>query len=154
MWKAMSSGLTDAQYVAKRLESAAATLAALPNYGPFLGIKLRSLEIVNAAPTPDPDAPRRPPVPAPRAITQMDEALGWVIRYTTDDNPKVRKVLNMRLQVRLREDDTGQWIAKPLWSWNRIGKEVGASHEWCRQWHGKGVAMIADGIRRELREAA
>lgn len=110
---------------------------ALPPNGPQLGQRVQTYgytpeltEMAKAAGNERGIA--RPPVPDARAITSMDEAYAWL---SVIANRTYRRIVAVRS---LTEHHTGE----PVFSWQRIGAKVGASHTACRQWHAKGIGLI------------
>jgi len=71
----------------------------------------------------------------PSAISRAEEALGW-LALIHDDRTRERRVLLLRASG---------------WIWQRIGNEVGLSHEGARKAHAAGVRLIADALNRRQR---
>lgn len=138
----MTGHLTRADIVIARLEEAGATLLALPDRGFALGVRTFWPDVVADAREAYGYAAvsLRPAAPSPRDITAMDEALGW-LSLIPDSRRTLRRVVGARSLV---SPVTGRM----LFSWRRIGALVGADHRAVQQWHGKGVALIVEALRR------
>ena len=75
---------------------------------------------------------------APRQVTRMDEALGWITliplhRYAH------RRVVGARCLV-------SPLTSRHLYSWRRIGELLGVDHKTVQRWHREGIAFIVKGL--------
>ncbi len=137
----LSSSALDAETVILRLEEAGRTLLALPNKG------CRPADTGSGWPAVVHDFSEaygygevevRVPVPSPQAITRMDEALRWV-RLIPDHRTSVRKIVLLRALLHPISE-------RNLWSWRKIGRKFGWSHEAVRTWHAQGIDAIVAGM--------
>ena len=137
---ATSSAELDASTVILRLEEAGRTLLALPNRG------CRPADTGSGWPAVVHDFSEaygygevevRAPIPSPQAITRMDEALQWVA-LIPEQKVSLRKIVLLRALLHPVSD-------RHLWSWRKIGRKFGWSHEAVRTWHAQGIDAIVAG---------
>ena len=137
----LSSAVFDAETVILRLEEAGRTLLALPNKG------CRPADTGSGWPAVVHDFTEAygygevevsVPVPSPQAITRMDEALQWV-RLIPEQRVSLRKIVLLRALLHPVSD-------RHLWSWRKIGRKFGWSHEAVRTWHAQGIDVIVAGV--------
>ncbi len=125
-----------AAYVMHHLERAGATLLALRQRGPALGMRVGALAPVaewhgyGAAP-----ASTAWPVPSAAEITAMDHALNWLTLFTPDQ-AGLKRVVGLRLLI---HPVTG----RHLHSWRAIGRRMGADYRAVQVWHARGIAHLA-----------
>jgi len=81
----------------------------------------------------------RPAAPGPQAITRMDEAFLWVGMIPANKR-LLRRVVLMRALVHPITE-------RHRWSWRRIGRALGCSHEAVRGWHAQGIDIIVAALR-------
>jgi hypothetical protein len=111
----------DAADVVARLEQAGATLLSLPGHSERIACHALAA------------------LPAPVATSDMDEALGWIVRI-----PQERVVLRRIVGARaLVSPATGRHI----YSWRRIAKAVGLDHKAVQRLHRQGIEIIVANLR-------
>ncbi len=126
-----------------RLDRAGATLLALPHTGHSTRMSQSSLPVVHDL------EDRRGWIfgaedlvltPTPRAISEMEQALGW-IGLIPAERAVLRRIVGARCLCR-------PTTMRPLYGWRRIAEMVGASHEAVRQWHAQAIELIVAGLNR------
>lgn len=138
------SAVLDAETVILRLEEAGRTLIALPGKGCFPAREGSSWPAVVhdfAEGYGYHDVKVRPPVPSAQEITRMDEAYRWV-GLIDERLISHRKIVLLRSLVHPVSE-------RHRFSWRKIGKLFGWSHEAVRVWHAQGIDRIvaaANGI--------
>jgi hypothetical protein len=132
----------DAEYVIQRLEEAGAALLALPDTGWTTRLRNASLEIVRTAAEAHASSETRirPPVPSAERITEMDEAMGWLL-LIAEDRYILRRVVGARSLVHPITE-------RHLFPWRRIAKTLGADHKAVQRWHAQGIDMIVAALNR------
>ena len=91
--------------------------------------------------------------PSARAITRMDEALGWIRLIPLDParagsgdlhsrhgGAILRRIVECRCLVNPRS-------GRHVFSWRRLGDHLSCNHEAARQWHARGLALVLRGLR-------
>jgi hypothetical protein len=131
-----------AEAVQLRLEDAGATLLAMPDRGPSTRLRQMRFDIVHTAlEAYGWDAPPlRAPTPDSAAISEMDEAFGW-LRYIPDGNFVLRRIVGARALVH-------PLTRRHLFTWRRLAAVVGADHKSVQRWHGQGLQMIVLALAR------
>lgn len=126
----------DSRYVVAQLETAGATLLALPGTGWSTKLKTSSIDIVRTAAESYGwgDQRVRPPVPSAARITEMDEVLGWISLIPLD-RYVLRRIVGARSLVHPITD-------KHLFPWRRLGAALGADHKAVQRWHKEGIEII------------
>ncbi|MDE8349893.1 MAG: DUF6362 family protein [Acidocella sp.] len=131
----------DAVSVVARLEAAGATLLAMPGRGYSTGLRQMRFDIVHTAleaygwEAP----PLRAPAPGAVAISDMDEAFGW-LRLIPDGHYVMRRVVGARALVH-------PLTGRHLFTWRRLAATLGADHKSVQRWHAQGVAMMVSALR-------
>jgi hypothetical protein len=128
----------DAEYVTWWLERAGMTLLSLPDRGPTLGLKVRSVEVLLGGGAGGGSRLRRSANAAD--ISAMDEVLGW-LRLIPEAKRVVRRIVAARLLV---SPETGRHLN----SWRRIGRLIGADHHAVQRWHAEGIGLIVQTLGR------
>ncbi|OYV31789.1 MAG: hypothetical protein B7Z81_13530 [Acidocella sp. 20-61-6] len=133
----------NAAQVVARLESAGATLLALPGRGHSTKLRQMRFDIVHTALEAYGWAPPplRAPTPGATAISDMDTVIGW-LRFIPDGNFVMRRVVGARALVH-------PLTCRHLFTWRRLGATLRADHKSVQRWHGQGVAMIVAGLLAE-----
>ena len=133
--------LTD--LVVAELESAGATLLALPTTGFSTGIRVGGLDFVRDAVEAYGwgDMPIRPAAPSSNAISRMDIALTW-LSLIPPASLVLRKVVGARSLV---HPITG----RHLFQWRKIGLMLSTDHKQVQRWHGEGIALIVAALLAE-----
>jgi hypothetical protein len=129
------------ELVVARLEDAGRVLLTLPVRGHSTHLRTGHPEVVHGAieaygwhtATP------RPALPSAERISKMDEALSWISLIPVT-RVALRRVIGRRMLVHPLND-------RHLYSWRKIGRELGISHHTAESWHGDGVGMIAVALR-------
>ena len=132
-------GLTD-QDIITRLEFAGKTLLALPERGFSPRLKQKRYDVVRSmweAYTMDAPA-MRPPVPSPRDILDMDEAIAW-LDFIPVGRQSVRNVVRARMMLHPLND-------RHLYSWRRIATEMHTDHKAIMRKHAMGIEFIKIGL--------
>jgi hypothetical protein len=131
------AGVTAEEIVA-RFEAAGATLLALPQRGYSTQIRTMRFDIVHNALDAYgwQNAVVRPPMPSAAAISQMDEAFGWLTLI-----PESRYVLRRIVCTRALVHPV---TLRHLFPWRRIGTMLGADHKSVQRWHGQAVEMVRE----------
>ena len=127
----------DAQWVIARLEAAGSALLSLPSTGWSTRLRSSGLEFVRSvwdAYDPSNPPPIRPRVPSARAISEMDEALGWIV-LIPHDRYVLRRIVGARALV---HPVSGRY----LFPWRRIGAVIGADHKAVQRWHAAGIDLL------------
>ena len=134
--------LWTAELVLDRLERAGATLLALPHTGHSTRMSQSKLpivrdyaDLVGAEPYDELVV-----VPSPRAISEMEQALGWIALIPVE-RVVLRRIVGARSLCRPA-------TMRPLYGWRQIAAMVGASHEAVRQWHAQGIDLIVSALQR------
>ena len=137
----------DSDFVIIRLEQAGATLLALPGSGFSPRMSAGGMDVVRNAIEAYgwTENPVRPSVPSARDITDMDEALTW-LRLIPDDRYVLRRIVGARMLVHPITE-------RHLFTWRRIGKVLGCSHEAVRIWHGQAIDIIIAELRRRRKSS-
>ncbi len=124
-----------AEYVTVRLEQAGRTLLSLPNRGCLpAGLRSNWPSFAHAAMEAYGygTVQVRPPVPRARAISEMDEAYGWVGLVTIIEH---RHLIWLRSFVH-------PISGRHLWSWRKLMRRFGIHRDTLAAWHGRGVDRI------------
>lgn len=132
-----AASMLDAETVIARLEEAGRTLIALPSKGCYPAREGSSWPAIvhDVAESYGYDEETvRAPVPSPQAITRMDEAYQWITLIPAQ-LVSHRKIVLMRSLVHPVSD-------RHRFSWRKIGKLFGWSHEAVRIWHAQGIDRI------------
>ena len=133
------------ELVVARLEAAGRTLLALPGTGYSTGLRVSRLEIVRSAL----EAfgvecgPVRAAVPSAAAISEMDEALGWISLIPVETVARgrpgggniLRRIVGARALV-------GPVTERHIYSWRRLGGVLGADHKAVQRWHAQAIGVI------------
>jgi hypothetical protein len=129
--------------IVARLEEAGATLLALPNRGPPLGMRVGWPEVVHDFHEAYgwTEATLRPPRPLAAQISRMDEALAW-ITLIPSDRYVLRRIVGCRALV-------APITGRHLFSWRRIGRLIGADDKSIPRWHAQGIALIAEALQAQ-----
>ena len=138
--RAIPIGITSS-WVQGRLERAGATLLAmrLPKTGPS-GLKGYWPDLVRDSFIDMPsDSELRAGIPDAKAVSQMDEALEWVLLIPAH-LPKVRRVVHLRLLV----DPVTE---RHRINWTKVAKILHCSPNSAKSWHEKGLALIVRGLK-------
>ena len=124
-----------------RLEAAGRALLSLPDSGYSTRLRTSSLEIVRTTLESYgwQSARARPPMPGARAITEMDEALGWIARIPAD-RYVLRRIVGGRALVSPLTD-------RHLFPWRRLAAVLGADHKAVQRWHAQGVGIIVASLK-------
>lgn len=132
-----SAGMTGEEIVA-RLEAAGATLLALPGRGYSTQMRTMRLDVVHSALDAYgwQGAVLKPPMPSAAAISDMDEAFGW-LTLIPESRYVLRRILGARALVH-------PLTLRHLYPWRRLGQLLGADHKSVQRWHGQGVTMLVD----------
>jgi hypothetical protein len=128
--------------VIARLEDAGATLLAMPSRGYTTHMRQMRFDIVHtaleaygwAAPA------LRAPVPSAAAISAMDEAFAW-LRLIPEESFVLRRIVGARALVH-------PITKRHLYSWRRLAAMLGADHKSMQRWHGSGIGMVVEALRR------
>lgn len=126
--------------VVERLSEAGRTLVAMPSVGTRPATYGSGWpEMVTEAGAARASGDRmRPGCPDARSISRMDEAFAW-LRHIPEDRRSHRRIVLMRS---LCDPMNG----RNLYSWRRIGKACGWSHEAVRNWHEQAIDWIVAGL--------
>jgi len=132
-------GLDGAAIIA-RLESAGATLLAMPARGYSTQLRQMKFDIVHSALEAYgwQSAGARPPMPSAAEITRMDEAFTW-LGLIPEEKYVLRRILGARALV---HPLTGRHI----YPWRRLAALLGADHKSVQRWHGQAVAMLVQAL--------
>ncbi len=124
-----------------RLEAAGATLLAMPAQGYSTGMRQMRFDIVHTALEAYgwQNATMRPPVPAAAAISEMDEAFGW-LGLIPEQSYLLRRILGARALVH-------PLTGRHLYPWRRLAALVGADHKSVQRWHRNGIKMLAAALK-------
>jgi hypothetical protein len=120
-----------------RLEQAGATLLAMPATGYSTKMRQMRFDIVHTAleaygwEAP----PLRAPAPSAAAISEMDEAFGW-LALIPEEKFLLRRILGARALVH-------PLTGRHLFPWRRLAAAVGADHKSVQRWHAQGLEMVA-----------
>jgi hypothetical protein len=133
--------LSPAEVIA-RLEEAGAALLAMPAQGYTTHMRQMRFDIVHTAlEAYGWEAPAlRPARPSAATITAMDEAFGW-LRFIPEDSFVIRRILGARALVH-------PLTARHIFTWRRLAATLGADHKSVQRWHGSGITMIVEALRR------
>lgn len=145
----MSNQPIDAEFVIYRLEEAGRTLLSLPNVGCMpAGYKSNWPEVVHAALEAYGYTPEmaKAPCPSPKKIGRMDEAMRWVA-FIPEARSQHRRIVLMRSLVHPITE-------RHRWSWRRLGDTFGWDRRAVQLWHGQGIDMIVNEMRRRNVDAA
>ena len=133
----------DAEAVVARLEEAGETLLCLPAGGYTTKLRTSTWTVLD-------DAAEaygygtvgrlRPPVPDAARISRMDVALGW-LALIPDDRFVLRRIVGSRMLV---SPTTG----RHLFPWRRLGTLLGADHKAVQRWHGQGIGLLVQALRK------
>jgi hypothetical protein len=154
----MATPIIDADFVVYRLEEAGRTLLALPGTGcapagygnGWPAVVREHIEAYGWE-----TAQNRPATPNADCITRMDEALGWIVHIKlTTAHPGAADQFSQHGGAFKRKLVLMRALVHPIterhqWSWRRIGKQYGVSHEAVRQWHGRAIDEIVKAIRQK-----
>ncbi len=77
---------------------------------------------------------------SPAAVERLDEVLGWLWYIRT---PRYRRVVAARMQINPRTETH-------RYSWRRLARETGHSHETLRRWFNDGIDEILEGLACEI----
>jgi hypothetical protein len=135
----------DGAAVIARLESAGATLLAMPARGYSTQMRQMKFDVVHSALEAygwQASGPR-PPVPSATDITLMDEAFGW-LALIPEQKYVLRRILGARALV---HPMTGRHI----YPWRRLAALLGADHKSVQRWHGQAVAMLVQALTSPAR---
>jgi len=125
-----------------RLEEAGATLLAMPSTGYSTRMRQMRFDIVHTAleaygwEAP----PLRPPAPSAAAISEMDEAFGW-LALIPEQKFLLRRILGARALVH-------PLTGRHLFPWRRLAAAVGADHKSVQRWHAQGLDMVVQALHR------
>ena len=130
----------DFAYVEARLAEAGLTLRALPASGTRpAGYRAFWPEIAGAQASEEWSPP-----PSARAISQMEQAFGW-LGLIPDSEVKLRKLVGMRsLQYICPTTEEPVYV----WSWVRLGEAMGCRDVTAKAWHRRGLDMIVLRLNR------
>jgi len=130
----------DGAAVIARLESAGATLLAMPAHGYSTQLRQMKFDVVHSALEAYgwQAAGARPPVPSATDITLMDEAFSW-LALIPEQKYVLRRILGARALV---HPMTGRHI----YPWRRLAALLGADHKSVQRWHGQAVAMLVQAL--------
>ncbi len=133
-------GMTADEIVA-RLEAAGATLLALPGKGYSTQMRTMNYDVVHTALDAYgwQNAVIRPAMPSAAAISQMDEAFGW-LSLIPETKYVMRRILGARALVH-------PVTLRHLYPWRRIGLMLGADHKSVQRWHGQAVGLLLSELR-------
>lgn len=125
-----------ADEIVARLEAAGAALLAMPGRGYSTQLRTMRFDVVHSALDAYgwQNAAVRPPMPSAAAISQMDEAFGW-LAVIPEDKYVLRRILGARALVH-------PVTLRHLFPWRRIGTMLGADHKSVQRWHGQAVEML------------
>jgi hypothetical protein len=129
-----------AQDIVARFEAAGATLLALPGRGYSTQIRTMRFDVVHRALDAYgwQGAAVRPPMPGAAAISQMDEAFGW-LTLIPETKYVLRRILGARALVH-------PVTLRHLFPWRRIGTMLGADHKSVQRWHGQAVELLVEAL--------
>lgn len=129
--------------VTLRLEQAGRTMLSLPEGGYRPGMKTGGLDFVRAAVEAYgwTDECLRPAAPSCRAITEMDEAYGW-LALIPEDRPTVRRVVSARTLVSPLD-------GRHIYPWRRLAKVIQSHHTQVQRWHAEGIRDIVAGLHHQ-----
>ena len=140
-----------AEQVVRLLEAAGRTLLALPGTGYSTGLRVSRLEIVQSALAAfgTECGPVRAAVPSAAAISQMDEALGWIALIPVETVARgrpgggnvLRRIVGARALV-------GPITERHIYSWRRLGSVLGADHKAVQRWHAQAIDLIVGALNR------
>jgi hypothetical protein len=133
----MADAMTQAiAAVTSELESAGATLLALPMSGYSTSLRSGGLDFIREAIEAYGwgDMPLKPPVPSSRAISRMDSALAW-ISLIPDSRVLLRRIVGARALVHPITD-------RHLFSWRRLGTMLCLDDKTVKVWHAEGIDLI------------
>jgi len=127
--------------IVMRLEAAGATLLAMPAQGYSTAMRQMRFDIVHTALEAYgwQNAAMRPPVPAAEAISEMDEAFGW-LGLIPEQSYLLRRILGARALVH-------PLTGRHLYPWRRLATLVGADHKSVQRWHRNGVKMLVAALK-------
>jgi hypothetical protein len=123
-----------------RLEEAGATLLAMPSTGYSTRMRQMRFDIVHTAleaygwEAP----PLRAPAPSAAAISEMDEAFGW-LALIPEQKFLLRRILGARALVH-------PLTGRHLFPWRRLAAAVGADHKSVQRWHAQGLEMVVQAL--------
>jgi hypothetical protein len=131
-----------AKEILQRLEQAGATLLAMPSTGYSTRMRQMRFDIVHTAleaygwEAP----PLRAPAPSAAAISEMDEAFGW-LALIPEQKFLLRRILGARALVH-------PLTGRHLFPWRRLAAAVGADHKSVQRWHAQGLDMVVQALNR------
>ena len=128
----------DAEYVEYWLRQAGMMLLSLPDHGPYLGLRARSLELRNARAEQSEERRLLRRAVTPHDVSMMDEVLGW-LRLVPDDRRVLRRIVAARMLV-------SPTTERHLVSWRELGRRIGADHHAVMRWHAAGIDHIVGGL--------
>jgi hypothetical protein len=124
------------------LESAGATLLALPHKGFNPGLSQIRLDIVQSALDAYgwSGAAIRLPAPGPEEIARMDEVLGW-LSLIPARKYVLRRLLGARALVH-------PLTARYLYPWRQLAKMLHTDHKTVQRWHKDGIEILVADLQR------
>ena len=127
--------------IVARLEEAGSALLAMPSTGWSTQMRVTKIDVVREMLEGYGwDGARvRPAAPDARAITRMDEALGWIPLIPLDKY-LLRRIVGARALVSPATD-------RHIYSWRRLGSLLGADHKAIQRWHAQGIGIILKAIK-------
>lgn len=132
-----------ADYVAAALERAGRTLLSLPITGARpAGFRSNMPEVVRDITEAYGynDEMIRAPAPSPRAISEMDQVLGWVSLIPVDKFV-IRRVVQCRALI-------NPLTGRHLYSWARVGKQLRCDFRAAQRWYAEGIATIVSRLNQ------
>jgi hypothetical protein len=122
--------------VTHELETAGATLLALPMSGYSTSLRSGGLDFIREAIEAYGwgDLPIRPARPSSRMISRMDAALAW-ISLIPDSRLVLRRIVGSRALVHPVTE-------RHLFSWRRLATILGMDHKTVQAWHADGIDLI------------
>jgi len=128
--------------VTHRLEQAGRAMLAMPQTGYTTGMKTGGLDFVRAVVEAYgwENEPIRPSAPTSRAITDMDEAYGW-LALIPDSRQVVRRIVGARSLIHPITD-------RHLYPWRRLASALNEHHIQVQRWHAEGIRDIVAQLHR------
>ncbi len=125
------------------LEEAGSTLLAMPPAGFSPRLRTTTLPVLREAAEAYgwSMAELRAPMPSASRISRMDKAMGY-LALIPQDRYLLRRIVGCRALVH-------PVSGRHLFSWRRLGELINADHKAVQRWHGDGIRIILDALRRQ-----
>lgn len=136
------TAVTEATYVAQRLEEAGRSLLAMPRSGYTTAMRCGMPDPIHTAIEAYGWSAETVRVRRPTAdeIDNMDEAFAW-LRYIPGDRYVLRRIVGARALVHPVTD-------RHLFPWRRLGDVLGADYRAVQRWHAEAIGLIVAELHR------